>query len=856
MEAVFLHVLDVGFTAGLAVLGVLLLRLLCAKAPKWITVLLWGIVGLRLLMPFSIESAVGLIPSWNVSTVIETTAQTVSPEHGTVDKTPSSQIPVLNTNEQEEASQGAVTQTTPTDTIASTVPTVTWSQAATVVWVLGATAMMGYAAMSYIGVYRRVRTATKCESGVYACETVGSPFVFGLFRPRIYVPYHLEDTHMAAVMAHERAHIRRGDHLIKPLAFVLLAVYWFQPLLWVAYILLCRDIELACDEHVVKTLGEDARRAYSKALVTSTVGRRRLAACPLAFGEVAVKERVKNVMSYKKPTLWIVIGALIVSVAASVMLLTDSPAYQRQTHGSFEGAQLKFYRGDWDYDTLYLGKDADELSTSTTLGELGAFGFAVKEMDTESMTVTVNCNRDVWVNGECVRSFTVPCGEEVTVEVDETREVYKGAIRVELKPDSARDELDWSRLDEPKTVTFRRYVSGTTALYLYNGYFVLVEDDTGITTLEEPQGVYGKSTWPLSYDFYFPQAKRTEGRFEWTEDSLCLIADGELAYYEFDVNEDLAILKHRKGDMRLHKTSDAPVLKNGMTFTCEYAVEAEKNTDLRYPIVYTLSDGKGTARFTGKSELVGLEITSLGDGRVYVKREAPELDFFYEEIELIDLKKGESLGVRSRGASNHASMGYVGYVPAVTEANGKVYVCAQYHSWCGTGNPDPIWYELEGLSSLQNGTVNAVVDGDEIVISYQDDHGKKHVIAQTTTDGGTPMTRPFVTMTEFDADGNVLHGKREVYRGEDGVLTYNQIAAAYILVDGEYVDVLEYLKQDTLSLGELSKWFSNMDEEAILSLESQNGTTVWEFKDCDSYHTVQHAQYTVGWHEFVIGYPV
>ena len=188
------------------------------------------------------------------------------------------------------------------------------------VWILGIVAMLLYAIISFVLLKRKLRTATKLENRVFESETVQTPFILGR---TIYLPYNLTEEEREYCLLHERAHLKRGDHLIKPFAFVLLSVYWFNPLMWVAFVLLCRDIELACDEKVVKELGDTERREYSLALVKNSVERKRIAACPLAFGEVGVKERVKKVMNYKKPAFWVVVVAIALSIVLTVCLLTN-----------------------------------------------------------------------------------------------------------------------------------------------------------------------------------------------------------------------------------------------------------------------------------------------------------------------------------------------------------------------------------------------------------------------------------------------------------------------------------------------------------------------------------------------------
>jgi len=198
-----------------------------------------------------------------------------------------------------------------------------WIPTFAVIWIVGMVALLIYTVISYVKVKRKIGTAVLLRDNVYQSENVVSPFVLGIIKPKIYLPFNMNEKDMEHVVAHEMAHIRRKDHLWKPLGFLLLTLHWFNPLMWLSYVLLCRDIELACDEKVIKELDHDARADYSQALLTCSVNRRMIAACPLAFGEVGVKYRVKSVLNYKKPAFWIIIVAVVACVAVAVCFLTN-----------------------------------------------------------------------------------------------------------------------------------------------------------------------------------------------------------------------------------------------------------------------------------------------------------------------------------------------------------------------------------------------------------------------------------------------------------------------------------------------------------------------------------------------------
>lgn len=305
----FLELVNISITAGWIVIAVIILRLLFKKAPKWLNCTLWGIVGLRLCFPFDIQSAFSLIPS----------TQTIDPK-------------TIYGNQFELNSGISVIDTPINDYMGGnfyegvTVPQefqLNITQILTFIWLAGMALMLIYAIASWAKLKFSLRTATKKEGNIYQSERVKSPFVLGLIKPKIYLPYEINEDDIALVTAHEKAHISRLDYLIKPLGFLLLSVHWFNPPLWIAYILLCRDIEAACDEKVIKNLGEDARRSYSLALLNASISRKSIAACPLAFGEVGVKERIKGVMNYKKPAFWVIIAAVAVCIIAAVCFLTN-----------------------------------------------------------------------------------------------------------------------------------------------------------------------------------------------------------------------------------------------------------------------------------------------------------------------------------------------------------------------------------------------------------------------------------------------------------------------------------------------------------------------------------------------------
>lgn len=312
MSGIFLKLLNLSISASWLVLVVLALRLVLKRAPKWVNVLLWGMVALRLMLPFSIESALSLIPS----------AETLSPEVVRFDPAPTitSGVEFID-----NAVNPSLSESFAAAPLASVNPLYVWTYLAGWVWLIGLAAMLLYALVSYLRLRRRVSASIPLWENIYVCDEVASPFILGIVRPRIYLPSTLDEAQRGSVLSHERAHLARRDHWWKPLGFALLAVYWFNPLLWLAYTLLCRDIELACDERVLRGMDAGQVKDYSSALLACSVPRRMLAACPLAFGEVGVGARVKNALRYKKPAFWVVAASVAVCIVVAVCFLTNPP---------------------------------------------------------------------------------------------------------------------------------------------------------------------------------------------------------------------------------------------------------------------------------------------------------------------------------------------------------------------------------------------------------------------------------------------------------------------------------------------------------------------------------------------------
>lgn len=321
MEQLFIGVFNLSISAGYFIIAVIVLRLLLKKVPKNIICVLWLLVGIRLLIPFSIESVFGVVPS-----------SQIMDENIMYDSQPAihSGVTVIDRN----MNQYLQSESLLPQEAGSMNPMQLVVMIFTGIWVVGMFLMFGYFIISWWNIARRVKNAVLIEDKygrVYESEEIGEPFLLGILHPGIYLPTELPEEEKSFVLEHERAHIIRRDYLIKPISFLILTVYWFHPLVWAAYLLLCRDIELACDERVIRKLGMECKKEYSQALLNCSVNRRTIAACPVAFGEVGVKERVKNILDYKKPRFWVILAAVIICIITSLCFLT-----QRKSNGENE----------------------------------------------------------------------------------------------------------------------------------------------------------------------------------------------------------------------------------------------------------------------------------------------------------------------------------------------------------------------------------------------------------------------------------------------------------------------------------------------------------------------------------------
>ena len=309
MSGLFLKLLNMSISASVLIVVLVLARCLLRRSPKWIHCILWMLVGIRLLCPFQLETTFSLAPN----------AQVVSIEAGAVTSQVLAEMPALdNTANRYLAKYYFEGITVPEQETAQNPMNLIAS-----VWLCGVAVLLVYAAVSYVHIRRKVRESVRIEGNIYICDRIQTPFIFGVLNPRIYLPSSLKEVQIKNVVAHEKAHIRRLDYLWKPLGYVLFAVYWFNPFCWLAYILFCRDIEMACDERVIKDWSAEQKKEYSLVLLSFHVPGKMITVCPLAFGEVGVKQRVKGILNFKKPTFWLIAAALLFCVIIGALFLTN-----------------------------------------------------------------------------------------------------------------------------------------------------------------------------------------------------------------------------------------------------------------------------------------------------------------------------------------------------------------------------------------------------------------------------------------------------------------------------------------------------------------------------------------------------
>lgn len=326
MEGIFVKLLNMSVSASGFILIAVLLRALLKRSPKWIHCLLWGLVAVRLVCPLSFESSFSLAPR---ADFVETKLG-VQREDGRYMNSATDVSKVLN-DDLDNAQNKNLANKENADRQGDW-KKISWT------WFVGAVLLLSYAAISYLRFRKKVQASVRLRDGIYVCDNIRTPFILGVIRPGIYLPSDMDEVQTDNVIAHERAHLSRLDHVWKPLGYCLLAVYWFNPLCWLAYVLFCRDMELACDEKVIRDMDVEDKKVYSRVLLSFSDPSHRIAAGPLAFGEIGVKKRIQSVLNYRKPAFWMVGLAILALVVTSLCFLTNPKAANdpAQTMGTAE----------------------------------------------------------------------------------------------------------------------------------------------------------------------------------------------------------------------------------------------------------------------------------------------------------------------------------------------------------------------------------------------------------------------------------------------------------------------------------------------------------------------------------------
>ena len=475
MDDVFLKLVNLSISASWLILAVLVLRVVLKKAPKWVMPLLWGVVALRLVCLFSIESALSLIPSAETipSEIVTETREPVLYEQATLDIVTNPSLPSAA-----EVPVGVSRQQAQVD-----------FNIYSVLWLAGMAALLVHALVSAGKLKRKLATAILLRDNIYESEFVDSPFVFGVVKPNIYLPMHMDEGTAAYVIAHEHAHLARRDHWWKVLGYLVLALHWFNPLVWVAYILFCRDIELACDEKVVKGLDGAARADYSQALLSCAAPKRAVAACPLAFGEGNIKTRVKSALHYKKPAFWVAAVAVLAVVIVAVCFLTN-PKSERgslvwaQKLNAADVASIELYVPAEEEARQYKKLDTEEMAQAVELIN-SSRGTYIEKPETvyAGLPVWFLLTMDdgtVHAVGSVVGHYLIIDGDTFDADVENQAE-WENYV---LKGDSA------SPIDMADRLSYALY--GMT---------------TGVYTLGE--AVFEDSVWETSYEKTFANTKST-----------------------------------------------------------------------------------------------------------------------------------------------------------------------------------------------------------------------------------------------------------------------------------------------------------------------------------------------------------
>lgn len=505
MEDIFIILFNMSITASYLSIAIIIIKFVFRKMPKWISCALWSLVGLRLIIPFSFESVLSLIPD---SEPIPSDIMISSQPHI------STGIPSLNST-----INPIISETFSPDPSNSANPMQIIIFIMSLLWIAGFTGMLIYATISYIAIKRKTVISIKTEEGVYICDNIDSPFILGVIKPLIYIPSYIDDTNHSLILAHERAHIKRKDHIWKPLAFIILSVYWFNPVMWTVFILMCRDIEAACDEKVIREMDTEKRKQYSEALINCSAPKKYISACPLAFGETGVKKRIKNVLNYKKPTFWIIAAALIISIMLSVCFMTNPKSARIADIENYENIYKDVHKVQLYIGAGYIStyEDASEIikEIKKVRIEKNAIDESRDENRDKSFRIEFNDNLSIntnesftylWLDDSVKPSFSYKIKNpeilkdlfSISNHVTGVEDVYITIDKVITEENSSTFEVTWHN-ERNDTIHF--------------GEFFHIEKFT-------ENGIWEKITFPENYVF-LTIGYILSGNSEKTEDYFC-----------------------------------------------------------------------------------------------------------------------------------------------------------------------------------------------------------------------------------------------------------------------------------------------------------------------------------------------
>lgn len=683
MERIFIQLVNMSLVAGWLILAVLLIRGIFKKLPKVFRCVLWGLVALRLICPWSIESDVSIIPKAEIiaddATEITILSDKQELDNNSADVLHNEKLDNnINVNNSYEGN-GLDTVVKENNIVVNNNGNINNTKESSLsisinalsnVWIMGIVIMAVYYIASYVILKRKVRVSIRYDKNIYLCDNISSAFILGLVRPKIYVPSHLSDVELANVIKHERAHLSRHDNWWKPLGFLLLSVYWFNPIIWVAYIMFCKDVELACDEKVVKAMDVAEVKEYSNTLLECSISRKLIVAAPLAFGEVAVKSRIKSVLNYKRPAFWVIIAGVIVSVAIAIGFMVTPTDYDKNIDEDLDkfisDAIIEQYESDESYRYYSCESHSiigvKEKNDKTTVYMVASYGEYVWDIDDISemsgssgpMVITVNKNskgnyslEELWLPRDG-KYYTKDIRDKFPNSLED-KVFDKQSVQNEIKADCdakakdyfhkmgygadryieyiSSDELEMGPMYISLNMNNSTFMTGLYfASYAYDGTFLLTEDKLILrfpsVDMEDEVLVFRREGDNIIYD---KEASKNEDLFKYKDGDM-FILKGE--YTEDEITEDLedAVIEYDKNDHAVYISSNMNQIDLNMkSGTCSVG-----------NLYLSVKDMEGT--FEIKSDKLIIRICSM--------------ETYYEDAVIVFRKEGDAYIYHGRASIN------------------------------------------------------------------------------------------------------------------------------------------------------------------------------------------------------------